>query len=199
MSSQTHMNTAPPTVYKNRLSYRNRAGRLLWGVVWVALFRTSPTPFFWWRRFLLRCFGASIGTGANVYPRCRVWAPPNLTMLDHSCLANDVDCYCVDAVVLGEFATVSQQAMLCTATHDYSDPDFRLVTRPIFVGPRAWVGARALIGPGVEIGEGAVVGAGSVVFRSVRPWRVVGGNPARELKTRIIAKPVEMDWETTSA
>lgn len=104
----------------------------------------------------------------------------------HSCLANDVDCYSVDRIILGNFATVSQEAMLCTATHDYNDVDFKLVTRAIVIGPRAWVGARAFIGPGVEVGEGAVVGAMSAVFKDVEPWSVVAGNPARFLKKRQI-------------
>jgi putative colanic acid biosynthesis acetyltransferase WcaF len=109
----------------------------------------------------------------------------------HSCLADDVDCYSVDAVVLGDFATVSQQAMLCTATHDYNDPEFKLVTKPIAIGPRAWIGARAFIGPGIVVREGAVVGATAAVFRDVDAWTVVGGNPARLLKTRAMAKQTE--------
>ena len=109
-------------------------------------------------------------------------------MAAHSCLGNDVDCYSVGSVVLGEFATVSQAAMLCTATHDHNDPCFRLITRPIVIGPRAWIGARAFIAPGVTVGEGAVVGAVSAVFRDVPAWTVVGGNPARALKRRIIAE-----------
>jgi len=107
----------------------------------------------------------------------------------HSCLANDVDCYSVAEITLGDFATVSQQAMLCTATHDYNDVYFQLVTRPIVIGPRAWVGARAFVGPGVNVGEGAVVGAVSSVFRDVEPWTVIGGNPARFLKTRDVVRP----------
>ncbi|MGO9317698.1 MAG: putative colanic acid biosynthesis acetyltransferase [Terracidiphilus sp.] len=109
-------------------------------------------------------------------------------MGEHSCLANDVDCYSVDAVVLGDFATVSQQAMLCTATHDYNDPDFRLVTKPIMIGPHAWIGARAFIAPGVNVGEGAVIGAASAVFHDVETWTVVGGNPAHPLKKRSITE-----------
>ncbi len=173
-----------PRVYKSRLSLSNRVARVLWGMVWIILYRPSPTPFFWWRRILLRCFGATVGVKANPYPRCSIWAPWNLTMGAHSCLANDVDCYSVDKIVLGEFATVSQQAMLCTATHDYNAPDFRLVTRPIVIGPRAWVGARAFVGPGVNVGEGAVIGAMSAVFKEVEPWSVVAGNPAQFLKQR---------------
>jgi len=109
-------------------------------------------------------------------------------MGNHSCLAGDVDCYSVDKIILGDFATVSQQAMLCTATHDFNDPEFRLVTRPIVIGPRAWIGARAFVGPGVNVGEGAVVGAAAAVFRDVEPWTVVGGNPSHFLKKRVITE-----------
>jgi putative colanic acid biosynthesis acetyltransferase WcaF len=76
--------------------------------------------------------------------------------------------------------------MLCTATHDYNDPDFKLVTKPITIGSRAWIGARAFVGPGVNVGEGAVVGAASAVFHDVADWTVVGGNPAKELRERLV-------------
>jgi putative colanic acid biosynthesis acetyltransferase WcaF len=39
---------------------------------------------------------------------------------------------------------------------------------------------------GVTIGEGAVVGARGCVFKDVEPWTVVGGNPAKFIKKRII-------------
>jgi putative colanic acid biosynthesis acetyltransferase WcaF len=82
--------------------------------------------------------------------------------------------------------TVSQYAFLCTATHDYEDPDFSLIMKPIDVGDYAWIGARAFVGPGVSIGEGAVVGATASVYRDVPEWTVVGGNPAKVIKQRIM-------------
>ncbi len=42
------------------------------------------------------------------------------------------------------------------------------------------------IGMGVEIGEGAVVGATASVYKSVEPWTVVGGNPAKVVKKRTL-------------
>ncbi len=45
-----------------------------------------------------------------------------------------------------------------------------------------WIGTGAVILPGVTIGEGAVVGANSVVTKSVPPYTVVGGVPARQIK-----------------
>jgi putative colanic acid biosynthesis acetyltransferase WcaF len=172
--------------YKNRLTVRNQAARALWQITWILFYRPSPTPLFAWRRMLLRIFGAKIGHNAHPYPSCRIWAPWNLTMGADSCIANDVDCFSVDKVILGRSAIVSQHSMLCTASHDYEDPEFRLITMPISIGARAWIGARAFVGPGVDVGDGAVVGAASSVFRDVEKWTVVGGNPARVLKIRQI-------------
>jgi len=174
-------------VYRNRLSLRNKMARALWNVAWVLLYRPPPTFCFAWRRMLLRLFGAVVGEGAHPYPRCRIWAPWNLKMGRYSCLANDVDCYSIAPVKLGAHVTVSQYAFLCTATHDYEDPDLRLITKPIEIADYAWIAARAFIGPGVRIGEGAVVGATASVYHDVPEWTVVGGNPARVIKQRVMA------------
>ncbi len=173
-------------VYRNQLSLRNRVARALWTVAWFLLYRPSPWFCGAWRRALLRLFGAVVEEGAQPGARCRIWAPWNLTMGRHSSLANDVDCYSVAHVTLGAHVTVSQYAFLCTATHDYEDPEFRLITKPIEIGDYAWIGAKAFIGPGVTVGEGAVVGATASVYHDVSSWTVVGGNPAIVIKKREI-------------
>ncbi len=170
--------------YRNPLGFRNKAGRALWGAVWLLLFRPSPFFLFGWRRFLLRLFGAKVGRGVNVYPSCRIWAPWNLEMGDYSCLSHHVECYSVAPVRIGAHAVVSQYSYLCTAGHDIADPHMKLVTAPITVGDGAWVAADVFVGPGVSIGDGAVVGARAAVFKDVPPGEVWGGNPARFIKKR---------------
>jgi putative colanic acid biosynthesis acetyltransferase WcaF len=162
-----------------RVSASNRARRVLWGVAWTLLYRPSPRPLHAWRRFLLRCFGARIAAGAHPYPSAKIWAPWNLIMEAHSCIADHVDCYCVAPVTVGEHATVSQYSHLCSASHDYRDPAFPLVIAPIVIGPESWVAAGVFVGPGVMIGAGAVVGARSTVTEDISPWTVVAGCPAR--------------------
>ena len=105
-------------------------------------------------------------------------------MGDDSCLSHQVDCYCVDKIFLGPRVTVSQYSFLCSASHDYTLRSMPLVTAPIRIEADAWVTADVFIGPGVTVGEGAVVGARSSVFRSVKPWTVVAGNPAKDIGPR---------------
>lgn len=171
-----------PSGYPSPHSRANQLMRIIWRTVWLLAYRPSPKIFHGWRRFLLRLFGAKIATDAHPYPSVKIWAPWNLEMGPLSCLGPDVDCYCVDRVVIGARATVSQYSFICTATHDYHDPLMPLVTAPIVIGERAWVAADAFIGPGVTIGDGAVVGARSSVYRNVEAQTVVVGNPARFLK-----------------
>lgn len=61
-----------------------------------------------------------------------------------------------------------------------------LITAPIVIEDQAWVAAGTFIGMGVTIGQGAVVGARAAVFKSVEPWTVVGGNPAKFIKKWVI-------------
>ena len=173
--------------YCNALSRKHQMIRLVWGVVWPLgtwfLPRSMGMP---WKRILLRAFGAKIADTADVYSSAKVYYPANLTMCEYSCLAQDVDCYNVDKIIIGANSTVSQGAFLCTASHDITDPLNHLTTAPIVIEDQAWIGARAFVGMGVTIGQGAVVGATASVYKDVEPWTVVGGNPARVIKKRVI-------------
>lgn len=63
--------------------------------------------------------------------------------------------------------------------------------RDIEVGNDVWIGAQALILAGVRIGDGAVIGARAVVTRDVRPYAIVAGVPARELRRRFSDRQVQ--------
>ncbi len=173
-------------------SFCIKIGRALWHIVWLLLFRPTPRPFHAWRCLLLRLFGAKIGTPAYVYPSARIWAPWNLQLGDHGTIGEQVDCYCVDKIKIGDFSTVSQYSFLCTASHDYldpiilNDPRMPLVTAPISIGSRVWITADVFVAPGVCVNDGAVVLARSSVFSDVSAWTIVGGNPSVEYGPRVL-------------
>ena len=63
------------------------------------------------------------------------------------------------------------------------------------IGNDVWIGQDVLIVPGVQIGDGAVVAAGSVVTRNVSDYEIVGGNPARHIRSRFTDQQI---YELTS-
>ncbi len=170
----------------------NRLGRALWGLVYWILFRPSPRSLHRWRNLLLRLFGAKLHPTARVYPRARVWAPWNLSMAEHACLGDDVDCYCVAPISIGAWTTVSQYGYLCGATHDHEDPEHPVIPRPITIGARCWIAADVFVGPGVTIADGTVVGARSSVFSDLPEWVVAMGTPAKPVGAREF-RPSEAD------
>ena len=173
--------------YRNEYGAREKVRRLLWEIVWATLFRPTPR---WclngWRNFLLRVFGAKIGKGARINGRARIWQPWRLTVGDNSWVDGDVSLYSVDVVRIGSNTVISEGAFVCTAEHDISSEAFGLKSAPVAVGDCAWICARSVILPGASVGEGAVVAAGAVVTRNVEPWTVVGGNPAKFIKKRVV-------------
>ena len=174
--------------YQNRHSLKSKLARALWNVAWILLFRPTPRGnlFRPWRIALLKLFGANVRRTSNVLPSCRIWQPWKLTMGEYACLSENVDCYSVDEITIGNEATVSQGVKLCTAGHDIASRTMELTHHPITVRNSAWIAGWSLLLPGVTIGEGAVVAAGAVVTKDVEPWTVVGGNPAKFLKKRVL-------------
>ena len=166
-------------------SLANRVGRQLWNICYVLLFRTSPTPFFAWRAWLLRLFGAKLGPTCRFYPRCRVWAPWNLICEDVVAVANDAELYNPSPFFMGSHMIVSQGAYICGATHLYNEPSFKEVSFPMRFGVYSWICARAAVNPGVNVGEGAILALGSVATKDLEPFGIYGGVPARKIKERL--------------
>ncbi|MEO0795909.1 MAG: putative colanic acid biosynthesis acetyltransferase [Verrucomicrobiota bacterium] len=158
--------------------------RVIWGIVQATLFNWSPRPLFAWRGFLLKCFGAQIGSGARVHRNVDIWAPWNLEMGAGSVIGPRTIVYSQGVISIGKRATVSQGSHLCAGTHDHNDPTFPLITKPIRIGDDAWVAAEVFVHPGVDIAEGCVIGARSVVTKSTSPWKVYSGFPAKFVSER---------------
>ncbi len=164
---------------------KEQVGRVLWAAV-LPLFRFSPRLCWGWRRFLLRRFGARIGREVQIHPKVRVEIPWNLEVGDWSAIGFDALIYNLGPVRLGQRVTVSQRAHLCAGTHDFRDAALPLLKPPIRIHDDAWICADAFVGPGVEVGPGAVVGARAVVVKDVPAWTIVAGNPAREIRKRVV-------------
>lgn len=109
-----------------------------------------------------------------------------------------VACHCTligkALIELGDFSGLSARVAVYSSSDDYSGAgmtnptvpmEFRRVTdAPVRIGRHAIVGAGAVILPGVTIGEGAAVGALTLVTRSLEPFMIYSGIPARRVGER---------------
>lgn len=165
-------------------SVKNKIRRILWQVTWALCCSWVPAPFYFWRTFIVRLFGAKIGNSVHIYPSCKIWAPWLLVMDDYSCLGPGVEVYNPGTCTIGLHAIISQDAYLCGATHDFNSADFTYLKSEIIIDAYVWICARAIVLPGVHCYEGAVLGAGAIATKNLDAWSVYGGNPAKLLKSR---------------
>lgn len=167
---------------KYREIKKHRMRRLLWLLVNNTLFRVVPS---FARNGLLRLFGAHIGKSL-VYRTVDIYDPANFSVGNMACIGPHVEIYCKDKVSIGDNSVISQRAYVCTGSHEVQSSVMALKTKPIYIGNDVWVASRAIILPGSNLGEGSVVAAGAVVAKSVSAWTIVGGNPAVEIKKRVL-------------
>jgi putative colanic acid biosynthesis acetyltransferase WcaF len=166
---------------------RSRLVRALWFFLGLPLVRCRVLPGSGPRRALLRLFGARVGEGVVIKPGVRVKYPWHFSSGAHCWIGEDVWIDNLAPVTLGDNACVSQGAYLGTGNHDWTDPAFGLIVRPVTLGDGAWVGARAVVCPGVSVGECGIAAAGSVVSRSIPPYEIHAGNPAGFVRVRKFA------------
>lgn len=117
----------------------------------------------------LQCdYGYNINVGENFF------ANFDTVMLD------------VCPIQIGDDCMFGPGVHVYTATHPL-DAEERIsgveFGKPVTLGDRVWVGGRAIINPGVTIGDNVVIGSGAVVTKNIPSNVVVGGNPARIIKT----------------
>jgi putative colanic acid biosynthesis acetyltransferase WcaF len=151
--------------------YDKGAGRLkqtVWFVVLNLVFRAWWCPRSW-RPGLLRAFGASVGERVLIRHRVRVLWPWKLSVGDDCWIGEGVWLLNLEPITLGHDVCLSQEAFLCTGSHDPTSASFEFNNAPIRVASGAWVAAQAMVMRGVVIGEGAVVGARAIVSHDVPP------------------------------
>lgn len=161
---------------------------LVWWLVQAIAFPLSLHNFNFFRCWILRLFGAKIGKKVVIRPTARFTYPWKVEIGDHSWIGDNVVFYSIDRIQIGSHCAISQKSYLCTASHDFQDEAFSLITAPIRIGNGAWVATDCFIAPGITIGDNAVIGARSTVFRDIPSQQVAWGSPCNPRYRREIKK-----------
>ena len=111
--------------------------------------------------------------GGNIRVGARVFINQNCTF------------YALAEIAIGDDVLIGPGVSLITSEHPVAPSKRRthLLGRPIAIGSGAWIAAGATVIGGVTVGENSVVAAGSVVTRDVPANVLVGGNPARVIRS----------------
>lgn len=94
--------------------------------------------------------------------------------------------YAMEEINIGKFSYIGKDVYLLTGSHDITRSTFDLITKPITIGEGCWIATASTVLLDISIGDYNVVAAGSVVVKNVEEHSVVGGNPAKFIKKRII-------------
>ncbi len=168
---------------------RGIAVRVVWHFVNALFFENSLNPSSGLKIALLRLFGAKVGRGVIVKPGVNIKHPWFLTVGDNTWIGERVWLDNTFApITLGPNVCLSQGVYLCTGNHDWTDPAFGLLERPLTIDAGAWIGAGAKVLPGARVASHAVVAGGAVLSKPTEPYTIYAGNPASAVKTRVIGE-----------
>jgi acetyltransferase-like isoleucine patch superfamily enzyme len=111
-------------------------------------------------------FGENISIGKNVF-------------VNHACTFMDRG-----GITLEDNVLIGPKVNLITTNHPVNPSERRAtISQPIVIKKGAWIGIAATILPGVTVGENSIVAAGAVVSKDVPDNSIVGGVPAKVIKS----------------
>lgn len=169
--------------------------RLAWYVAYYGLARWLPearSPGGRVARWIRGCCAQHLlsecGRDVNVERGARFGSGRGVRLGSRSGLG--IDCELIGPVRVGEDVMMGPRVTILTRNHAFADTTRPMSQQgagkiaPVTIEDDVWIGMSTIVLPGVTIGTGAVIGAGSVVSRSIPPYAVAVGNPARVVRDR---------------
>ena len=105
----------------------------------------------------------------------------------------------MERITIGSYVIISNHVTIYDNNNHPTDPELRIKMcesgfysemwswrysshKPVVIQDNVWIGEYASILKGVTVGKGSIVASHAVVTKDVRPYTIVAGNPAREVK-----------------
>lgn len=103
-------------------------------------------------------------------------------------------------ITIGKYFHSGEDVVIISSNHNFRQAeaipyDSKANIGDVVIEDFVWVGHGVIILPGVNIGEGCIIGAGAVVTKSVPPFKIVGGNPAKVIGERDVSEFLKLKDE----
>ena len=171
------------------MAFRNRVLHLLFG---LGIFRHGikiGKQSFIREHSVIRRHGGTIvlGNKTQIFPYSRIQTIDRqsvLTIGNNTMIGYRFTCLCKEQIKIGNDCMIAQDVFITDCNHS-TDKNVGynfLVSKPVNIGNHVWIGAKAIILPGITIGDDSIIGAGAVVTKSIPPFSIAVGNPAKVIK-----------------
>ena len=134
--------------------------------------------------FYRYCLGLEIGKNSHIFMDAWFDSKKNFQLGNNSVINQKCRLDNRGKITIGDNVSISAEVCILTADHDLQTSDFAGRIRPVNIEDYVFIGTRAMILPGVNLGKGCAVAAGAVVTKSVSPFTIVAGVPAKPIGKR---------------
>lgn len=160
--------------------------RLVWYFINIIIFKSYLFPFYGFKRFVLRFFGAKVGKGVVIKPDVNIKYAWLLNIGDYTWIGEKSWIDNLVQVNIGSNVCISQGAMLLTGNHNYKKVTFDLIPGQITLEDGVWIGAKSIVCPNVTCKSHSVLSVSSVAVENLDEYSIYQGNPAIKVRERII-------------
>jgi len=156
------------------------------GIIALTLKLLSHIPSHTLRNFILKfVFRLKLSKNAIIYSGFQIRNPKLVAIGKGTVVGYNCELDGRRGLTIGENVNISSNVKFYTLQHDFNCPSFSAVGAPVIIEDYVWVSVSVIVLPGVIIGKGAVIAAGAVVTKSVEPYSIMAGIPAKKIGDRI--------------
>ncbi len=140
------------------------------------------------RYFVCRPLFGSCGKNVNVENKVFFHSGRDISIGDNSGIG--IRANLLGRVTIGRDVMMGRDVTIITRNHKFDRLDIPMDQQgfgpqePVTIDDDVWISDRVVILPGVKVGRGAILAAGAIVTKNVPEYAIVGGNPARVIKSR---------------
>ncbi|MFH2067481.1 MAG: acyltransferase [Pseudomonadota bacterium] len=141
--------------------------------------------------FLWKIRFGKIGNNSWISPKGVFMHPKQIQIGSNVFIGHGATISCTAGLSIGDGVTIGPGVTIMGGDHNYRIVGKRIhevttggINMPVIIEDDVWIGASTTILKGVTVGEGSIVGAGSIVTKSIQPYSIVAGNPARRIGSR---------------